>query len=278
MVDAEGNFVEGEKDHYGFFRIADLKLKTVQKQFIGSKAEDSQVFNPMNAFKDESKVRSILHIHDGEDEKLNSDYRFTVEKVVRTHDAEVNEELFKKVYPSSEITTEKEFRERISGELKQHYSRDTDRQFLADSINKLLEITNIELPDEFMKRWLVESNEGKISQEDIDKDYDNYVRTMCWQLIDARLQEQFGEELKVAPEEIRAKIRSYFQGAGEAGGEPNPQIEAIVDQILKNREEGEQIYRGIQDEKYTRLFKEKLKLNNKEVDSEKFIEIASNTK
>jgi hypothetical protein len=100
---------------------------------------------------------------------------------------------------------------------------------------------------------------------------------MRWQLIDAKLQEQFGEELKVDKEDIRSKVRAYFQ-PGEQTGEPNPQIEQIIDQVLSNREETERIYRGIADEKYINVFKEKFKLKEEEVDSEKFVEIASNTK
>ena len=83
---------------------------------------------------------------------------------------------------------------------------------------------------------------------------------------------------KSVQDEVRDKVRAYFQPAGQEGDEPNPQIEAIIDQVLQNREEGERIYRGLMDEKYTVIFKEKLKLKKEEVDSEKFIEIASNTK
>ena len=277
-VDGEGNLVTDGVVHDGFFRIEDIKLKTVQKKFIGGKADDLVVFNPMNAFKDESKVQSLLHLQEGNEDKLNADYQFVIEKVVRTTDAEVNEELFKKVYPTGDITTEEAFREKISAEMEQHNLRDSDQQFLADAINYLLKQADLKLPDDFMKRWLLESNEGKISELQLEEQYDSYAKTMRWQLIDAKLQEQFGEELKVTPDEVRDKVRAYFQPAGDVDAEVNPQVEAIIDQVLQNREEGERIYRGLMDEKYMKIFKEKLKLNKKEVDSDKFIEIASNTK
>jgi len=276
-VDSDGKLVEGGKVHAGYFRIADIQLKTVQKKFIGAKIGDKVVFNLMKAFKNEEKVRSLLHIHDGEEDKLDLDYQFEVEKVIRAHEAEINEELFKKIYPSDDIKTEEELRERIKGELQQHFSRDTDQQFLVDSINKVVELADITLPDEFMKRWLLESNQGKITPEQLEEQYESYQKTMKWQLIDAKLQEQFGEKLKVESEEIRNKVRTYFQPGGETE-EPNPQIEQIVDQVLSNKEETERIYRGISDEKYIKVFKENFKLKEKEVDSEKFTEIASNTK
>lgn len=276
-VDDEGNIVESGKEHAGFFKIEDIKLKTIQKKCIGLKIGDKVVFNLMKAFKDEAKVKSLLHIHDGEEDKLDLDYQFEVEKVIRTQEAEINEELFKKIYPNDDIKTEEELRERIKGELKQHYSRDTDQQFLVDSIGKLVELANIELPDEFMKRWLLESNEGKITPEQLEEQYESYQKTMRWQMIEAKLQEQFGDALKVEKEDIRNKVRAYFQ-PGEESAEPNPQIEQIIDQVLSNQEETERIYRGIADEKYIKVFKENFKLNEEEVDSEKFVEIASNVK
>jgi trigger factor len=128
-----------------------------------------------------------------------------------------------------------------------------------------------------MKRWLLESNEGKITAEQLDEQYDSYGRTMRWQLIESKLQEKYGDDVRVDQEEIRAKVREYFMG-GAPDQETNPQVEQIVDQVLENQDESQRLYAGIQDEKYTKLFKDKLSMKNEEVDSEKFLEIASNTK
>jgi len=276
-LDEEGNIVEGGVEHNSFFWIKDVKSKVIKNKLIGLSASKHVEFNLMKAFDDEAKVESLLHLHDRPEEKMNADYRFHIEKVVRAHEAEIGEELFKKVYPNDEIKTEKEFRERISKELTTHYSGDTDRQMLADAINELIKTADITLPDEFMKRWLVESNEGKITSEQVDEQYESYGKTIRWQLIEAKLQEDFGDAITVSDEEIRNKVRAYFLG-GKEKTETNPQIEGIVNNILKNPEERQRIYSGIMDEKFIKLFKEHLKLKEKEVDSDKFFEIASNTK
>lgn len=276
-LDAEGNIVESGIEHDGFFRIEDIKLKTIRNKFIGISADSHIDFNLMKAFKDEAKVEALLHLHDQPKDKIDADYRFAVEKVVRSHEAEINEELFKKVYPNDELKTEDEFRNKIKGELSNHYTGDSDRQMLADGINELIKKADITLPDEFMKRWLVESNEGKISAEQVDEQYESYGKTIRWQLVEAKLQEQFGDDIIVKDEEIRDKVRQYFMGAG-GQTESNPQIEGIVDNILKNPEEKQRIYSGIMDEKFIKLLKEKVKLKEKEVDSDRFFEIASYTK
>ncbi len=271
-VDTEGNVVEDGVENSGFLKYDDIQLKTIQKKLVGVKVGDSIIINLLNATKDESKVASLLNRHDEGDEKLNSDYKLEIEKIVRTHIAEIGEDLYKKVFPSKEIKTEEEFRNLLSEDLQNHYGRDTDRQFLGDTIKELIKIADINLPDEFLKRWLFESNEGKITKEQIDEQYDNYARTFRWQLIEGELLKEHAEAMEVKDEEVRGKVAAYFQTMGSA--ELTPQIEGIIDQVLSNSEEKRKIYNDIQDEKLIKLFKETVSAKNKSVTTEKFIEIA----
>ena len=273
-VDAEGNIINGGIENDGFLKFDDIKLKTIQNKFVGKKAGESIIFNLTKAIKDNSKVASLLNRHEEGDEKLNSDYKFEIAKVVRTHEAELGEDLYKKVFPTQEIKTEEEFKEALSNDLVKHYQRDTDRQFLADTVKELIKIADISLPDEFLKRWLLESNEGKITQEQIDTQYDNYSRTFKWQLLEGELLKEHAEAMQVKEEEVRGKVAAYFQTMGGAA-ELTPQLEGIIDQVLSNKEEKQKIFNDIQDEKLIKLFKENVTAKNKKVTTEKFIEIAS---
>jgi trigger factor len=272
-VDTEGNTVEGGVSNDGFLKYDDVKLKTIQKKLVGKKVGDSVIINLMKAIKDESKVASLLNRQEKGDEKLNSDYKLEIAKVVRTHIAELGEELYKKVFPSKEIKTEEDFKEALTEDLQNHYQRDTDRQFLGDTIKELMKIADISLPDDFLKRWLIESNDGKITQEQIDTQYDSYARTFRWQLIEGELLKEHKEAMEVTEEEVREKVAGYFQAMG--GAEMTPQIEGIIDQVLSNQEEKRKIYNDIQDEKLIKLFKENVTGKKKSITTEKFIEIAS---
>ncbi len=276
QLDTDENKVEGGTENAAFFNIDDIKLKTIKSKFIGKKIDDKIVFNPMKAFKDEAKVNHLLGITD-ENEAVNADYEFTINKIILVKEAEINEDLFKKVYPNDDLKTEEDFRGKIAGELKQHYTRDTDRQFLADTINKLIELVDITLPDEFMRRWLLESNQGKITKEQIDTQYDSYAKTFRWQLIEGKLMEKHADAVKVDDEAIKDKVRAYFTQMGGAGAMAD-QMEGIIDSVLQNKEEKQRIQNDLMDEKYIALFKENIKLKEKEVDSKKFSEIVSNTK
>jgi trigger factor len=273
QVDADGNEVENGVEHDGYFKLQDLKLKGVQKKFYGKSVGDKVVFNPSNAFKDEAKVKALL----GEnltEEQMKSDYRFEITSIIRHKEAELNEETFKKVYPNDELKTVDDFKARIKQDLEEHYAKDSDRQFTGDVVSKLIEESNIELPDEFLKRWLLDSNQGKITAEQLDVQYESYAKSFKWQLIEDKLRSQFGDQLKVDNEDVRDKVRAYFQVQGKDNS--NPQIEQIVDQILSNKEEGQKIYGELMDEKLGNVFKENVKRKEETVTPDKFMEIMQN--
>lgn len=276
-VDENGEVINNGIKNDGYIRIEDVKLKTIQNKLVGSKIGNKLVINLMKAFKDESKVKSLLNLHDGPDNKLSADYEFEVTSVIRVQEAKVNEDLFKKVYPNDDIKEEKAFKTKVKADLSAHYSRDTDRQFLADTINEVIKANDLQLPDEFMKRWLLENNKDKMTREQLDEQYDSYAKTFKWQLIESKLQEQLGDEIKVSENEVRDKVKAYFKTMG-GDADSNPQIDAIVDSVLQNQEEKQRIYNDLLDEKFIKSFKEHVKIQEKEVDSEKFFEIASNTK
>ncbi len=275
QVDEEGKDVENGYTKEGSFVISDIALKTIQKKFVDKEKGERVVFNPAKAFKDDKKVKELLGLADG-DEKLNSDYAFDIEDISRTEPAELNEEFFKQVYPSDELKTVEEFKNHIREDLAGHYQKDADKQFVSDTIDYLLENVNPELPDEFLRRWLFESNKEKATKEQIDGQYDSYAKTFKWQLIEEKLIEAYGDALKVTREDVRNKVKAYFQMPD--GGEPDPQMEGIIDQLLSNEEEYQRIFGELMDERYITFFKEKIDKEEKEVPTDEFIKIISTPK
>jgi trigger factor len=275
QADEEGNPVEnGHVKEEASFVISDIALKTIQKKFVGKAKGAQVVFNPAKAFKNDDKVKELLGVSD--EEKLKSDYIFEIEDIIRTIPAELNEEFFKQVYPSDDLKTEEDFRNRIREDLASHYQMDADKQFVSDVIDAILEKVNPELPDEFLKRWLYESNEGKATKEQIDGQYDSYAKTFKWQLIEQKLIEATGDALKVTREDVRNKLRSYFQIP--EGDTTNPQAEQLIDQLLSNEQEYNRIFGELMDQRYITFFKEKIEKDEKEVSTDEFVKIISTPK
>ncbi len=275
QVDEEGKEVEnGHVKEDASFVISDIALKTIQKKFIGKGKDARVVFNPAKAFKNNDKVKELLGVAD--DDKLKSDYAFEISDVVRTIPAELNEEFYKQVYPADELKTEEDFRNRIRKDLEGHYQLDADKQFVSDVIDAILAKVNPELPDEFLKRWLYESNEGKATKEQIEGQYDSYAKTFKWQLIEQKLIEASGDTLKVTREDVRNKMKTYFQVPPDQ--QADPQVEQLIDQLLSNEQEYQRLFGELMDQRYIAFFKEKIEKEEKEVSTDEFVKIISTPK
>lgn len=276
QLDAEGNRAEDNEGKKAYLKIADIKNDEMRTLVMASKKSEMITIQLMDSLQDETKVKALLGLTDESSDGINATYQFKIEEIIHPVDAVLGNDLYKKVFPAKEIDTEESFREALAEDIKKHFSRDTDQQFLADTVVKLIEILGINLPDEFLKRWLLESNEGKISAQQIEEQYSSYSRTFKWQLIEGKLMEQY-PELVVKEEEVRGKIAAYFQSYA-GGAEMTPQVEAIIDQILSNKDERQRIHHEILDAKFIEFFKKTIKPQPEEVTKEKFFEIASQVK
>lgn len=190
--------------------------------------------------------------------------------------AELGPELYKKVYPGMNIETEEAFREQISKEAAANFALENDKLFYSEVTDKLVKVTTVPLPDEFLKRWLAENNEGKLSAEEIEKQYPSFAYSMKWQLIENRILKD--HNIKVTDEDIRNYIKNYFLGRlslATHDPETEKKYDSLVDTIMKNKEQ----VRRINDELYTsrllELFRTSLTIEEKEVSYEDFIKIIS---
>lgn len=274
-LDGDKNLVPEGYSTEGVLELGDVKLKTLIKEFTGKKVGDKVVLNPKRALKDDALLEALLNLENGDD-KLKSDYELEIKDIVRIEEAEVNEEFFNQIYPADELKTEEDFRKRISQELEGHYQKDADKKFVSDLIDTLIEKANPELPDEFLKRWLVENNQGKATLEQIEGQYDSYAQTFKWQLIEAKLIEAYGDSLRVTRDDVRNKLKTYFQLP--EGTEPSPEMDGLVDQLLSNEQEYQRHFAELMDERYIAFFKEKAGKKEKEVTTDEFVKIISTPK
>ncbi|MCX6282712.1 MAG: trigger factor [Bacteroidetes bacterium] len=190
--------------------------------------------------------------------------------------AEMTTELFEKVYPGDKIENEEQFRERIRKDASASFAQETDRIFFNKATDILVKSTNFDLPDEFLKRWLLEYNEGKFTQEQIEKDYTSFRESMKWQLIENRIIRD--NNIKVSDEDIRHYIRTVMlQRVGTEFVDPEMEkkYESIVDAFMQNKEQVQRINDQLYNARMLGLFKTTLNIVKKEVSYDEFIKIAS---
>lgn len=250
-----------------------FKDEAIQALFTGVKNGDVVKFNPMQASGNATDVAAMLGISKEQAETLNAEFNFTVTGISRMIPAEMNAEFFEKIYPGVEIADEAALLEQIKKDAAGSFVGESDKKFFNDAIKYLIESSAIELPDEFLKRWLVDVNQDKLTAEEVEKNYEDYARSMRWQLIENRMIRE--HNIQVSEEEIRDVFRSYFQrpGSAEMDEDMKKRIDGIVDSFMKNKEDVRRINDQLFEQKILAFLKEKIQPKEQTISYEDFAKL-----
>ncbi|MCE4563639.1 trigger factor [Maribellus sp. CM-23] len=272
QVDAEGNDVEGGIAPEGVILAVDrIKDEEIKKSFVGCKKEDIIIFDPVKAFDNRHEVGHMLNIKHEEADELNSEFKFTVTEVLQFQKAELNEELFKKLYgEETEVKTIEDFRARIKEEIARSLVSSSEYKFAMDTRDSLVEQANLELPEAFLKRWLKEVNK-ELTEEQIDQDFDGFMKDLQWQLIKDSIAKE--GEVKITPEEAEDFAKNIALAQYQQYGiydVPEEQLESFAKMMLEKPEENERIYKKLHEDKVIAIVKEKVTVEEEEISQEEF--------
>jgi len=273
-LDAEGTITPGGVFKSTSIGIDRLKNETAKAKLVGAKVEDKIVLNA-NVLYDSAVDKSMsLGIDKEIAETFNADLQITVKNIARMEDAELNQELFDKLYGAGNINSEAEFRDKIKAELAVMFSQDTDRKFIETVETSLVDKLNIKLPDEFLKRWLMAVNEKPLTKEQLESEYPAYARSMQWKLIENKIikDNNIAVTADEAKEEAGTFIRSQYARYGQTPDEA--EVAKIADSILAKQDEAQKIFEGLYSKKVLDLLKTNCKLDTKEVSYNEFFGIS----
>jgi trigger factor len=189
-----------------------------------------------NLFTDGDKALSLmLSMSEEEVSKLEGEFEFTVQDIHHTVPAELNEEFFKKIYPNEEIADEAAFLAQLKENLSKNFDKSSEYYVDRQVRDQLVKLTDMELPDEFLKEWLARVDEGKFTPEQIEKEYEAFANQLRWDMIKNRIikeqQLQFNHEEIM--EQARRMISSQF-GGFYPDKEKDPEIFRQYDEIVIN--------------------------------------------
>ncbi|MEC9209339.1 MAG: trigger factor [Bacteroidota bacterium] len=254
--------------------IADQKIK---KQFIGLKTSDVISVNVMKAFTNHTDLGSMLNVDHVAIHNLTSEeFQFTVKNINRLEPAELNIELFDKVYGSGSVKNEKEFKAKVKAEAEGQFVSESDRMLKNDVVTYFINKLKLDMPNEFLKRWLVQTSEQPVTMEMLEKEYDMYSKSLQWQLIENKILENY--EVKVTQDDVLAHAKQLIRMQMKQYGQPegdDKQLTDIANNILKNEEERKKLYDQILDKRTLAVYKENFKLNEKSISYDDFIKLAS---
>lgn len=275
MVIGEFTEKDGDISNNSTISLEFIKDEKVKKKFIGKKVDDVITVDPKTVSKDTKDLAAMLAITEEEAEALTSKFDFKITDIKNMIPAAVDQELFEKLFGEGNVKSEEELRAKIKADLENMFRGDSDKLFSQKITEDLIEKTKFDLPEEFLKRWIHMSNEEKLTLEQIESDFDNYRNSLKWQLIQNKIATE--NNLKVEPQEALEYTKGLLVNQYAQYGMPAPENKDLEDQarnVLSNQEEANKIYDNLYGNKILNFYKETVKINEKALPYEKFIEEA----
>lgn len=280
-----GQFVELNEDesikdggimHSSTISLQFLDNKDAVKNLLAKKVGDKLIVNPVDLSRDANDTASMLGISEDQLDNISKKFQLTVNEIKGMELAELNGDLFDKLFGEGVVSDEKELRERIKSDLEGMFSNDSDKILTRDIYKDLLEKVEVNLPDSFLKRWIKMSNDKEITEEQIEAEYDGYAKGLKWQLIQGNIFKSNNIELN--HKELVDYVKGLLVGNYAQYGIPAPddaELTETAQRVLQNREESNRLYDMLAEQKLTKFFKDTVKLNEKEVSYDEFVELAS---
>jgi trigger factor len=259
-----------------FSVIVDSLTEEYSKEVLTLSKDDSFTFDVYKLEKDKGDdyvkkyLLNVPKVEEGEEEPvIGNMFTGKIVDISRVKIAELNQDFYDKYFGKDEIKTDEEARTKIEEYVGKHYHNQALQVMYRDIMDKLVADTMVELPEEFLRKWLKMTNE-KLTDEEIDKDFDGFLDNMKWTLIKGRLAKQF--EVEVSQEEIKesmaSKVRSYF---GQYGMDES-YVNEILGKMLQNQEEVNKAYEELQAGKLFTKIGEIVKHKEMKISLEKFNE------
>ena len=243
--------------------------------FLGKKVGDKMDVDVNELYKSASQRASILQVKQEELETINPKFSLEIKQIRQFANPELNEEFFKMAFPAGNITSEEELNKFLEAEIETELKRESDYLFTIRVRNFLMEKAGLQMPVAFLKRWLFTINEGKFTMEDIEKDFDGFVKMFTWNYIQKHFIQS--AELRVSQEEAEAEAKEFAKAQFAQYGMPSAPEEMIANfskQILENKEQSQKIYEKLYELKVVEYVKSQIKVSNKSVSSEEFAKLA----
>ncbi|MEI6765419.1 MAG: trigger factor [Bacteroidota bacterium] len=209
-LDDKGNAKEDGIKNSSYIYLEHITDKATKKKLIGLKIGDKAVVDPTKMTDKEHETAYLLGVKLEQVADIKSNFEFSVKAINRVEPAAIDNELFEKVFKHEVITSEEQFRARIKADATANFGREAEKQFMSDAVAAIIKETNISLPDEFLKRFFLEtSKEEDVTKEKIDAEYPGYVDVLKWQLIENKIIRD--NNLAVTEDEIREYIKGFFR-------------------------------------------------------------------
>ncbi|MDC0643281.1 trigger factor [Flavobacteriaceae bacterium] len=189
--------------------------------------------------------------------------------------AELDQELFDKLYEPGTVKNVTELKAKIKDGIEKQFVQQTDQKLLNDVTESLIDATKFDLPKEFLIRWLQNSGEQPLTEEEAIEEYNKSEKGIRYQLIEGSLIKN--HDLQVKFEELQSFAKDMIKQQMAQYGQLNPadkELDDIAARIFSNQEETKRLSDQLMSQKLLEFYKENANLKLKKVNYEAFVKEA----
>ena len=269
-----GTFTSEEKEieNKATINLSDLKGKSNLKKFVGNKIGDVVELKTKGLFSDDHKLMGALGLSHDDIHGLDINVSFTIEETTEIELAELDQELFDKLFTDGSVKTVTELRDKIKEDAEKQFQQQADQQLLNAVTENLIDNTKFDLPAEFLQKWLATAGEKELTAEEAAEEYNKSEKGLRYQLIQEKIVKE--NDIKLDYEELKEYAKGFIRSQMAQFGNMNPEdteLEDIANRILGNQEEAKRLQDQLVSQKLMTFYKENMTFKTKKVNYEDFI-------
>jgi trigger factor len=278
-----GDFVEldekGEILAGGLYKPSVINIRKVgdefKKKFTGKAKGDKIELKLAELSKDAAEIASMFNISKDAAEKLIGNFQFTITQIHHIVPAEINQELWDKIYGPGKVNNSEDFRKSLKTELSSIFAPKGERKLNNDMVDHLIKNTTITLPNEFLKKWLARMTKEPMTEAQLNIEFEAYTQSLKWRLIEDKIYKD--HNITVTPEEVQEyahNLAHRYMGHGV----PHEQIDMASKRLLQDEKEVNRMYERLYESKLIELLKKTYTIVPKEVKRDEYDKLTESVK
>ena len=270
-ITANFNSEADDIDNSSMFKTDSLKPAFLKK-IMGSKVGDSVSVKASSIFKEDYELSRNLKIELNKAKEIKSELEIKIQEINKREPADLDQELFDKVYGKNSIKSVTELKDKLSDDFVKQFQNQTDQKLMNDSIEYLIDSTKIKLPSDFLVKWMQLSSEKKITYDEAQTEYEKSEKGMKYQLIESKI--IIDNKLQVNFEDLKSFTSDLIKNQMLQYGQPIPEekeLDGIVARVMSNKDEIKRLTEQLTSNRILEFFKENFNYKLKKVSYDEYI-------
>ena len=273
-ITANFNCAMDEINNSSMFKTESLKPSFL-KRIIGLKVGNELTEIGSKIFKENYELSRNLKIELEKAKKFKSEVSIKIEEINEREMADLDQDLFDKVFGKNSVKSVTEMKNKLSEDFVKQFQNQVDQKLMNDTIEYLIESTKINLPSEFLIKWMKLSSENKISIDEAKSEYEKSEKGMKYQLIESKI--IIDNDLQVNFEDLKSFTTDLIKNQMLQYGQAIPdekEVDGIVARVMSNKDEIKRLTEQLTSTRILNFFKDNFNYKTKKVSYDQYIKEA----